>query len=60
MTLLRIDVIRDEAAGVLVGTSQDLRGLVLEAETFEELVAEARDVIPCLFAEATTRRLTCR
>lgn len=47
-TLIRVNVIRDEEAGVYVGTSFDLRGLVIEAGTFEELVREAEEMIPCL------------
>lgn len=47
-TIIRIDVFKDDKAGVFVGTSVDLRGLVLEADTFEELKAEAHDVIPSL------------
>lgn len=46
--LVRIDVIRDVEAGVYVGTSDDLAGLVIEAETFESLIEEAHDVIPNL------------
>lgn len=47
-TLIRINVVKDNDAGVYVGTSKDLVGLVLEAETIEQLVAEAHDVIPYL------------
>lgn len=37
---LRINVTRDDEAGVLVASSDDLRGLVCEAATFDELVRE--------------------
>lgn len=47
-TLIRINVVKDLEAGVYVGTSEDLIGLVLEAATIEQLVEEARDVIPHL------------
>lgn len=47
-TKIKVDVCRDEEAGVFVATSQDVPGLVLEAETMEELVAEAKEVIPML------------
>lgn len=47
-TLIRINVTKDEEAGVYVGTSSDLAGLVLEADTIEEIMAEAHEVIPCL------------
>lgn len=39
---LRIDVIRDDEAGVFVATSKDLRGLVCEAATMDELIRELR------------------
>ena len=52
-TKIKVDVVRDEEAGVFVATSQDVAGLVLEAETLEELVAEAKDVIPMLVNSAT-------
>lgn len=37
---IRVNVLRDEDAGVLVATSDDLRGLVCEAKTMDELVVE--------------------
>lgn len=40
---LRIDVIHDDEAGVFVATSNDLRGLVCEAATMDELVKEVKD-----------------
>jgi hypothetical protein len=48
---LKIEVIKDEEAGVFVATSPDLRGLVVEAESFEALVKETRLVIADLTAE---------
>jgi hypothetical protein len=45
-TKIRVDVIRDDEAGVFVGTSTDLRGLVIEATTLEEIVSEAKLLIP--------------
>ena len=47
-TVIRIDVIRDDEAGVFVGTSKDVRGLVVEAETLEGVLSEARSIIPDL------------
>lgn len=47
-TLVRIDVIRDQNAGVFVGTSRDVEGLVLEADTLENLMTEAHCTIPAL------------
>ena len=46
-----IDVSFDKEAERFVGISKDLKGLVLEAETFGILMDEARDVIPCLLVE---------
>lgn len=45
-TKILFNVIKDEEAGVFVGTSPDIRGLIVEAETFEALVHEARLLIP--------------
>lgn len=39
---LRVNVMRDDEAGVFVATSNDLRGLVCEAATMDELVTEVR------------------
>lgn len=56
-TKIRVDVIRDDEAGVFVGTSTDVRGLVIEAASLEELVAEAKDLIPAMVSmnHATSR-----
>ncbi|PHV07854.1 hypothetical protein CSQ96_08155 [Janthinobacterium sp. BJB412] len=37
---LRVNVIRDDEAGVFVATSDDLRGLVCEATSMDDLVKE--------------------
>jgi predicted RNase H-like HicB family nuclease len=37
---LRVNVMRDEEANVYIASSTDLRGLVCEAATFDELVVE--------------------
>lgn len=42
---LRIDVLRDHEAGVFVAKSDNLRGLVAEAPTMDELVVEIQSVI---------------
>lgn len=47
-TVIRIEVVRDDEAGVFVGTSRDLRGLVVEADSLEGVLNEARLVIPDL------------
>lgn len=48
---VRINVMHDEEAGVFVATSPDLRGLVCEAHTFEQLVIEVKhgvnDLVIC-------------
>lgn len=46
--MIRIDVIKDEVAGVYVGTSTDVRGLVVEADTLDALMSEANALIPSL------------
>lgn len=44
-TTIKVEVIKDEEAGVFVGTSPDLRGFVVEAENLQALIEEARLVI---------------
>lgn len=43
---IKLNIIRDNEAGVFVGSSPDLEGLILEAETVPELIKEAHLVIP--------------
>lgn len=45
---VRIDVIFDEEANVYVATSKDIDGLVLEAETFNDLTLEVKEAIVTL------------
>jgi uncharacterized protein DUF1902 len=47
-TKIRVDVIRDDEAGVFVGTSTDVRGLVIEAESLEGVMRETQAVIHAL------------
>ncbi len=42
---VRVKVLRDEEAGVFVATSDDLRGLVCEAATMDQLVDEVNSSI---------------
>jgi predicted RNase H-like HicB family nuclease len=42
---LTVKVIKDEEAGVFVATSDDLRGLVAEAPTLDELFKEVQNVL---------------
>lgn len=39
---MRVDVIKDQEAGVFVATSPDLPGLIAEAATLEELVSDIK------------------
>lgn len=48
---LRVIVQHDAESSVFVATSPDLKGLVVEAETMDELVIETRDVIDMLLDE---------
>lgn len=49
--LFRVHVMRDEEAGVLIATSPDLKGLVVEAETKEELINEIYHCVNALMEE---------
>jgi len=48
---IRIDVIHDDETDVFVGTSRDVQGLVVEAQTLDELLQEARELIPLLLTQ---------
>jgi len=50
-TYLRIKVLRDPEASVFIATSPDLQGLVIEAETMNELIEEAQAAIDMLLGE---------
>ncbi len=43
--VVRIDVLFDEEANVYIATSTDMKGLVLEAETFHDLTCEVQEAI---------------
>ena len=45
-TKIVVNVIRDDEAGVFVGTSYDVRGLVVESDTMDGLVREVRELVP--------------
>jgi len=49
---IRVDVIHDEEADVFVGMSPDLRGLVVESDTLEGVVSEAKLLLPDLLMES--------
>ncbi|MCL4555995.1 MAG: DUF1902 domain-containing protein [Gammaproteobacteria bacterium] len=43
--MIRINVIKDEEADVLIAFSPDVKGLVVEADTFEALQAEVSELV---------------
>ncbi|MFO0931063.1 MAG: DUF1902 domain-containing protein, partial [Gemmataceae bacterium] len=51
MPMLRVHAFWDADAGVFVATSDDVPGLVTEAETFEALCAKLRVMIPELLED---------
>lgn len=53
-TKIQVNVIFDDEAGVFVGTSTDVCGLVVEAATLEEVIREARSLIPDLVCEPSS------
>lgn len=54
---MKVFVRRDPEAGVFVGTSPDLPGLVVEAESWDEMVREVSDLVPMMLeAEHWARR----
>lgn len=50
MSALKVRAKWDEEAGVWVAESEDVPGLVAEAETFEDLLSELHTLIPELLA----------
>jgi predicted RNase H-like HicB family nuclease len=46
--VIRIDVLKDDEADVYVATSQDIPGLVIEAQSFSKLRDEVTEAIPNL------------
>lgn len=49
--VFRVDVLHDQEAGVFVATSPDIRGLVAEAPTLEELFHEVNGGADMLLGE---------
>lgn len=49
--LFKIEVIRDEDAGVFVATSHDIDGLVVESATLDELLPAVYDCVGMLLSE---------
>lgn len=48
---LRIDVRHDDEAGVFIATSPDLKGLVVEASTVDDLIHETNGAVEMLMEE---------
>ncbi len=46
--VIRIDFIHDKEANVFVATSRDIKGLVVEAETYDQLQSELKEAIATL------------
>ena len=55
--VVRVDVVYDKDANVYVATSPDLRGLVAEAKTKEELIASVYDCVDLLLEEQVRQPL---
>ena len=54
--LVRVDVLFDKEVSVYVATSPDLRGLVVEAKTKDELISSVYDCVDMLVGPAVVRR----
>lgn len=48
--LIKVEIIHDDEANVYIATSSDLIGLVVEAETLDELEKEVLILVPELLA----------
>lgn len=48
-----VNVSRDEEAAVYIATSEQVPGLVVEAESFDEIPEILADLLPDLLADAT-------
>jgi hypothetical protein len=49
--VVRVELVRDDVAGVFVATSPDLHGLVAEANTASELIQSVHDCADMLMDE---------
>ena len=56
--LVKVNVIFDSEAHVYVGTSDDLPGLVVEADTLDELAREVHDLVPAMIQAGRARVAT--
>ena len=48
--LIKVEIIHDNEANVYIATSPDLKGLVVEADTLDELEKEVWDLVPELLS----------
>jgi predicted RNase H-like HicB family nuclease len=55
--LFKIDVVHDSESAVYIATSPDLKGLVVEAATVEELIKEVYSCTDMLMQEALRKPL---
>lgn len=53
--MFRVDVHHDSDARVFIATSEDLRGLVVEAATKDELISSVYDCVDMLMVEQLKR-----
>lgn len=53
--VVKVEVIFDQEAGVYVGTSADLPGLVVEAESLDALAHEVHDLVPAMLQARRAR-----
>lgn len=56
--LFRVRIEHDSEASVYIASSPDLKGLVVEAETLDELKREAEDCIAMLMDEHVSAKVT--
>ncbi|MFZ2449463.1 MAG: DUF1902 domain-containing protein [Methylovulum miyakonense] len=56
--MCKVEIIHDDEANVYVATSPDLKGLVVEAETLDELEKEVRDLVPELLSSCFPKLLS--
>jgi hypothetical protein len=53
--VVKVNVIFDQDAGVYVGTSDDLPGLVVEADSLDDLAHEVHDLVPAMMQTRSAR-----
>jgi hypothetical protein len=48
--LIKVEIIHDNEANVYIATSSDLKGLIVEADSLDELEKEVLELVPELLA----------